>query len=60
MDVKSSTSDFRTASPGDTLATVASQMHDADTTHMPVVDADGKLVGIVARGDIVRHLADTT
>jgi CBS-domain-containing membrane protein len=52
--------EFRTASPDDTLATVASQMHDADTTHMPVVDGDGKLVGIVARGDIVRHLADTT
>jgi CBS domain-containing protein len=35
-------------------------MHDADVTHMPVVDADGTLVGIIARGDIVRHLAQTT
>jgi CBS domain-containing protein len=51
---------FPTCSPSDTLASVASQMHDSDITHMPVVDGEGKLVGIVARGDIVRHLADTT
>jgi CBS domain-containing protein len=51
---------FPTCLPGDTLASVASQMHDSDITHMPVVDGEGKLVGIVARGDIVRHLADTT
>jgi CBS domain-containing protein len=52
--------DFPTATPDETLAGVASKMHDADVTHMPVLDADGKLVGIVARGDIVRHLAQTT
>ncbi len=52
--------DFPTCSPDDTIATVASQMHDADVTHMPCVDGDGRLIGIVARGDIVRHLADTT
>ena len=33
---------------------------DADVTHMPVIDPDGNLVGIIARGDIVRHLAQTT
>jgi CBS domain-containing protein len=54
------TTEFPTASPDDTLADVATNMHDADVTHMPVVDADGKLVGIIARGDIVRHLAETT
>jgi CBS domain-containing protein len=51
---------FKVASPEDTIATVATQMHDSDVTHMPIVDTDGKLVGIVARGDIVRHLAETT
>jgi CBS domain-containing protein len=54
------TTEFETATPDETLADVATKMHDRDVTHMPVVDADGKLVGIVARGDIVRHLAETT
>jgi CBS domain-containing protein len=54
------TTEFETATPDETLADVATKMHDADVTHMPVVDADGTLVGIIARGDIVRHLAQTT
>ena len=54
------TKEFETASPDDTVADVATKMHDADVTHMPVVDADGKLVGIIARGDIVRRVAETT
>lgn len=54
------TTEFETATPDETLADVATKMHDRDVTHMPVVDADGKLVGIIARGDIVRHLAQTT
>ncbi|CAB5028955.1 MAG: CBS domain-containing protein, partial [Actinobacteria bacterium] len=32
-------------------------MHDNDITHMPVVDSDGKLVGIISRGDLVRRVA---
>jgi CBS domain-containing protein len=35
-------------------------MHDRDVTHMPVVDDDGHLVGIVARGDLVRRVAAET
>jgi CBS domain-containing protein len=35
-------------------------MHERDVTHVPVVDDAGKLVGIVARGDLVRWLARTT
>jgi CBS domain-containing protein len=54
------TTDFATCGPDDTVTDVATAMHDADVTHMPVIDADGRLVGIVARGDIVRHLARTT
>lgn len=52
--------EFPTASPDDTLADVATKMHDEDITHMPVIDADGSLAGIISRGDIVRRVADTT
>lgn len=52
--------DVDTCSPDDMLGEVASKMHDSEITHMPVVDADGKLVGIVARGDIVRRVANNT
>jgi CBS domain-containing protein len=51
--------DFVKCSPDDTLGEVAAAMHDADITHMPVVD-DGKLVGMVARGDLVRRVAAET
>jgi len=51
--------EFETCGPDDSLGDVASKMHDNDITHMPVVDG-GKLVGIIARGDIVRRVADTT
>ncbi|HMG25816.1 MAG TPA: CBS domain-containing protein [Acidimicrobiia bacterium] len=51
--------DFHVAEPDDTLDGVAAEMHDRDVTHVPVVD-DGKLVGIVARGDLVRFLSRTS
>jgi CBS domain-containing protein len=51
--------DFPTAGPDQTLGEIASAMHDADVTHLPIVEG-GRLVGIVARGDLVRHLARTT
>lgn len=50
--------DFHVAQPDDTIDGVAAEMHDRDVTHVPVVD-DGKLVGIVARGDLVRFLSRT-
>jgi CBS domain-containing protein len=34
-------------------------MHDREVTHIPVVDGD-RLVGIIARGDLVRDVARTT
>jgi CBS domain-containing protein len=52
-------SDFVTVKPDDDLEDLAAMMHDRDITHVPVVD-DGKLAGIVARGDLVRWLARTT
>ena len=54
------TDEFATTKPDATLADVATNMHEDDVTHMPVVDADGKLVGIISRGDIVRRVADST
>ena len=51
--------DFHVAKPDDTLDGVATEMHDRDVTHVPVVEG-GKLVGIVARGDLVRFLSRTS
>ena len=46
--------------PDDTLEDIATQMHDREISHLPVVEGDRRLVGIVARGDIVRFIARTT
>jgi CBS domain-containing protein len=54
------TTDFETVGPNATLEDVATLMHDRAVTHVPVVDDSGKIVGIVARGDIIRFLARTT
>jgi CBS domain-containing protein len=51
--------EFPTAKPDDTIDGLASEMHDRDITHVPVLDG-GKLVGIVARGDLVRFLSRTS
>jgi CBS domain-containing protein len=51
--------EFPTVKPDDTLDELAAQMHDRDVTHVPVVDG-GKLIGIVARGDLVRFLSRTS
>lgn len=42
------------------VADLATLMHDRSVTHIPVVDGDRKVVGIVARGDVVRFIARTT
>jgi CBS domain-containing protein len=39
---------------------LATLMHEHAVTHVPVVDNAGKVVGIVARGDLVRFIARTT
>jgi len=51
MDVE-----YDSVASSDTLERVATLMHERNVTHLPVVD-DGRLVGIVARGDLVRALA---
>ncbi len=50
---------FKQVGPDATVEDVATMMHEHDVTHVPVVDG-GKVVGIVARGDIIRYLAATT
>jgi CBS domain-containing protein len=54
------TTDFESCAPDDMLGDVASKMHDRDVTHMPVIDGDHHLVGIIARGDLVRRVAAET
>jgi CBS domain-containing protein len=44
-----------TCAPDDTLERVATLMHERKVSRLPVVDA-GRLVGIVARGDLLRAL----
>ncbi len=53
------TTEFPRVSATDSVERVAPVMHDEGVSHVPVVDGE-KVVGIVARGDLVRHLADTT
>lgn len=38
---------------------VATMMRDADVSHVPVVE-NHELVGIIARADLIRHIAETT
>lgn len=52
--------EFVSCSPDDTLADAATKMADDDSSHLPVVDGAGKLVGIIARGDVVRRVAQET
>lgn len=45
-----------TVSPTDTVEDVASVLHERNLDRLPVVDGDGRLVGILARGDIIRAM----
>lgn len=45
-----------TLSPDDTVEYAATIMHEEGADRLPVIDEDGALVGIVARGDIVRAI----
>jgi CBS domain-containing protein len=51
--------EFPRVASTDSVEKVATVMHDEGVSHVPVVDGE-KVVGIVARGDLIRHLADTT
>jgi CBS domain-containing protein len=49
----------RTIPPDRTVTEAASLMLDEDVNRLPVVDAEGTLVGVVSRGDLVRAFART-
>lgn len=51
------TAPAKTAVPWRSVATAAAQMLDSGINRLPVVDQDGKLVGIVTRADLVRAFA---
>ena len=40
-----------------TVEDVATLIIDRDVSRVPVVDADGRVVGIISRGDVVRAMA---
>ena len=40
----------------DTLETIATSLHERNASRMAVVDDDGRLVGVVSRGDLVRAI----
>ncbi len=48
--------DAPTCRDDDTLESVATVLHERNASRMPVVDDDGRLVGIVSRGDLVRAI----
>jgi CBS domain-containing protein len=48
--------DAPTCGPEDTLETVATVLHEGGGSRMAVVDGDGRLVGVVSRGDLVRAI----
>jgi CBS domain-containing protein len=47
-----------TCGPDDTVEDAATLMHDKGVSRLPVVDHAGTLVGIIARGDIVRAIVE--
>jgi CBS domain-containing protein len=52
--------DAPTCRPDDTLETVATTLHEGGGSRLAVVDEDGRLVGVVSRGDLVRAIVGDT
>lgn len=50
------THEVHTIGPDQTVEDAATLMHDHDVSRLPVVDGTGVLVGLIARGDIVRAI----
>ena len=47
-----------TCSRGDSVGAIMALMTDRRIRHIPVVDGDGRLCGIVSIGDVVKHHLD--
>jgi CBS domain-containing protein len=45
-----------TCGPDDTMERAATLMHDKEISRLPVIDDDGRLVGLISRGDIIRTI----
>jgi len=45
-----------TCRPDDTLESVATVLHERNASRLPVLDDDGRLIGVVSRGDLVRAI----
>lgn len=54
------TGDVHTVGPDDTVEDAATALHDHQVSRLPVVDDAGRLLGIIARGDIVRAIVEGT
>ena len=52
------TTEVVTADPGDTVQAAASTMLRRRVGALPVIDSDGKLVGIITENDVVRTVAE--
>ncbi|MCX8091979.1 MAG: site-2 protease family protein [Verrucomicrobiae bacterium] len=50
--------DFRTLAPDDTLARAVEYILGGFQQDFPVVDADGRLVGVLTRNDLIRGLSE--
>ncbi len=48
------TRDLVTIRPGDSLAAVRDKMHEGRIRHIPVVDDNGRLAGLVSHRDLLR------
>jgi CBS domain-containing protein len=48
--------DAPTCRPDDTIESVATSLHERNASRMAVVDDDGRLVGIISRGDLLRAI----
>jgi CBS domain-containing protein len=49
----------RTIAADAAMSDAATLMHDADVSRLPVVDDINRVIGIVARGDVLRYLVGT-
>lgn len=49
------TQDVVALKPDDTLATLRDLMYDRQIRHMPIVDGEGRLIGLISQRDLLRN-----
>ena len=50
------TEEVFTLKPGDSLSDLRNLLHDMDVRHVPVVDEEGDLIGLVSERDLLRNV----